>query len=115
MPLDFITTHTYTGGNDHINDATRVTDVLAKARSASGSLPLLITEFGSSYVPGRGNATTGTCHDTYEAASFLARVFDTVTKKGAGYDLDVLSYWAVRGADARRPMPTPAGPCQRAP
>ena len=60
VPLDFISTHTYTGGNDHINDAERVTSVLRKARQASGELPLLITEFGSSYVPGSANATTAT-------------------------------------------------------
>jgi xylan 1,4-beta-xylosidase len=107
VPLDFISTHSYTGANDEatINNASRVTSVLAKARAAAGELPLLITEFGSSYIPGVRNQSTGTCHDTYEASAFLARVFDVVTVPDAGYDLELLSYWAISDVFDESPFP----------
>ena len=68
--------------------------------AAAGDLPLLITEFGSSYKPGGAicqpycNQTTATTHDTYEASAFLARAMDTFTKPGFE-TLEVLSYWAI--------------------
>jgi xylan 1,4-beta-xylosidase len=88
-----------------VNDVSQVTSVLQRARNASGDLPILITEFGSSYVPGHANATTGSCHDTYEAASFLARVFDETTAPGARFDLEVLSYWAISDVFDEAPFP----------
>ena len=44
VPVDFITTHTYTGGNDHINDAKSIYQTLTKARNASHVLLLLYNQ-----------------------------------------------------------------------
>eukprot|EP01051_Picozoa_sp_SAG22_P023713 SAG22_NODE_6239_length_882_cov_0.877395_2_plen_171_part_01 len=63
--------------------------------AATQRLPLLITEFGSSYKTGLQNATTATCHDSYEAASYLARAYDETTAVGNPWNVTLLSYWAV--------------------
>ena len=103
VPLDFITTHTYTGGNADINNVASVTSVLKKASIDAGTLPLIVTEMGSSYIPGRKNQTTGTCHDNYEAASYLARLYHEASTIDR---LDVLSYWAISDVFEEGGMPS---------
>ena len=72
-----------------------VRERLQVIRTAAAGMPLLITEFGSSYKTGLQNATTATCHDNHEAASYLARAFDETTRPGNPFNLSVLSYWAL--------------------
>jgi beta-xylosidase len=103
VPLDVVTTHAYTGKNTNINDVDAVLDVLKLAAADAAPLPLVITEMGSSYVPGRVNETTGTCHDTFEAASFLARLYHEAARDVPG--LALLSYWAISDVFEEGGMP----------
>jgi xylan 1,4-beta-xylosidase len=97
VPLDFISSHVYssTPFDHNINDVGEVRERLQLIRTAAADMPLLITEFGSSYKTGLQNHTTATCHDTHEAASYLARAFDEATALGNPYNLTLLSYWAI--------------------
>jgi xylan 1,4-beta-xylosidase len=97
VPLDFISSHVYssTPFDHNINDVGEARERLQLIRNASGKMPLLITEFGSSYKNGAQNVTTATCHDTCEAASYLARAFSEVTAPGNSLNLSLLSYWAL--------------------
>lgn len=98
VPIDFISTHAYTGGNEDINSVPSIISTLNQAKVKAGTLPLVITEFGSSYIPGTANATTGTSHDDYDAASFLVKVFTDA----AGI-AEVLSYWSI--SDGKSDVP----------
>lgn len=94
VPLDFISTHTYTGDWQGVNDVSKVLSVWEEARAAAGHLPVLITEFGSTYKSGRVNQSLGTCHDNFEASSFLARAYLAAIDSPTA-NLELLSYWAV--------------------
>ena len=97
VPLDYVSSHVYssTPFDHHINDVAEIRERLALVREAAAEMPLLITEFGSSYKTGRQNSTTGTCHDTYEAAAYLARAYTEITEPGNPYNVTLLSYWAL--------------------
>ena len=100
VPIDFISTHAYTGGNENINSVSSVTSVLQQAKAKADPIPLVITEFGSSYIPGTGNFTTGTSHDDYDAASFLVKLFTEA--QGIA---EVLSYWSISDVFEEAGMP----------
>ena len=113
VPLDFISSHVYSGGDVHINDVASIEHGVSAGIAAAGSYPILFTEFGSSYKPGGAscapycNATTATCHDTYEASAFLARTFDTFTSNASKYgSLQLLSYWSISDIFEEEGLPT---------
>lgn len=63
VPLDYISSHVYssTPFDHHINDVAEIRErVELVRRAATAEMPLLITEFGSSYKTGLQNSTTGT-------------------------------------------------------
>jgi len=104
IPLDFISTHSYAGGDHDVNSVSSIVSQVGAARQAAGGLPNLITEWGGSWRHGNtvlggggssnpdaiGNATAGVCHDDYTAASFIVAVADQA--QGLA---EVMSYWAV--------------------
>ena len=88
VPVDFVSTHAYAGGDTRIYDVGYVLGQLNASHAAAGGRPHIVTEWGSSYRHGdtvvdrgsatalgqatdAGNVTTGTCHDDFDAASFI--------------------------------------------
>jgi xylan 1,4-beta-xylosidase len=57
VPLDFVSTHAYAGGDTNINSVDSVLTQLTASRSASRGLPHVVTEWGGSYV--HGNTVIG--------------------------------------------------------
>lgn len=96
VPLDFISTHAYPGGDTEINSVASTVRQLAASKAAAGNLPHFVSEWGGSWQhgpvgpEGPGNATTGRCHDDYSAASFVVALVD----KAQGL-ADLLSYWCI--------------------
>jgi len=79
--LDFISGHTY--ATEEYHDVAKIINDITKYKSLSRGLPLVVSEFGSSYQ------ASDTYHDSWELGSFVAGV----AQYGQGI-ADVLSYWA---------------------
>eukprot|EP01121_Diplochlamys_sp_Union-15-3_P002178 TRINITY_DN1189_c0_g1_i1.p1 TRINITY_DN1189_c0_g1~~TRINITY_DN1189_c0_g1_i1.p1 ORF type:complete len:490 (+),score=93.80 TRINITY_DN1189_c0_g1_i1:52-1521(+) len=82
IAVDFIDTHNYpSGGNNH--SIHRTIDPIFSWKKESGSKPLVISEYGSSWM------YNDPFHDEYPCAAFVAGCIDGLQ----GGVVDVLSYW----------------------
>jgi len=96
VSIDFVSTHTYSGGETDIGDIGPIIDALKKSKQQAGPLPLVITEWSSSYVQDWRSAI----HDEPASAPFLVASME----QAAGL-ADVFSYWAFTDVFEEAGMP----------
>jgi len=85
ISIDFVSTHTYPGGETNIGNIDSIVSTLKQSKRAAGNLPLVITEWSSSYVQN----WKASFHDEPGSAPFLVATM----QKAVGL-ADVFSYWA---------------------
>jgi xylan 1,4-beta-xylosidase len=129
VPIDFISTHVYSGGTSNVNNAGTIVQHMATAKPMAMEAGLfhIESEWGGSYKPGRsGNGTGGSMNpntlpvsswdggvwrgeqqDTYETASFILSVILQSHEAGLTWGQhEATSFWDLTDVFEESGFPT---------
>ena len=118
VPIDFITTHTYAGGETNVNNAASIVDHLLSVKPIATGKQLyhIMTEWGGSYANGAGTGAgvghgvggtanynyntkaswRGSQQDTHETAAFILAVIRKSQDVGLKWgEREATSYWDI--------------------